>query len=56
MNENKCGGCRYAEFIGTLKGRCTAEVLTKDENRNDELKYRSVLPWFTCDNDKYEKR
>ena len=56
MNENNCGSCRYAKFFGSLKGKCTAEVLTKEESRNEELKYRSVLPWFICDNGKYEKR
>ena len=56
MIENNCSSCRYAKFFGSLKGKCTAEVLTKDENSSEELKYRSVLPWFTCDNGKYEKR
>lgn len=56
MIENNCGSCRYAKFFGSLKGKCTAEVLTKDENSSEELKYRSVLPWFICDNGKYEKR
>ena len=56
MNENNCGSCRYAKFFGSLKGKCTAEVLTKDECSSEELKYRNVLPWFICGNGKYEKR